>query len=111
MTTGALFVLHSALSLRAPAAAPRPASDHDSAAVVAVALRAFDAMARRYTAALRALFIPGTQLVSVQARDSAPVVRIRTDSAFRAGFATGTDKYLERMWKPTVLIRGSIATV
>jgi tetratricopeptide (TPR) repeat protein len=83
----------------------------DSAAVVAVVQRLFDAMAARDTAAARALLLPGTRFVSMAADTSVAAPRIQVDSAFLRMLGTSRERLLERMWSPVVQVQGSIATV
>jgi hypothetical protein len=90
---------------------PRQARAQDSAAVVTVVQQLFDGMASRDTALLRKILLPGASIVSLGSRSGAPNVTMRTDADFVKGMGSGTDKLLERIWTPTVMIRNAIATL
>jgi hypothetical protein len=97
------------LSTAATAQAARVAPD--TAAVLAVVQRLFDAMAKRDTAAARTLLLPGARLVSLRTASPGGQPRQQTDTAFLRSLATGTERLLERMWNPVVSIHGSLANV
>ncbi len=80
-------------------------------AVVETAERLLGALSRRDTAVVRAIMAPGSTLFSVLSGSSVASLRSQTDSAFVASLAAGSDRLLERMWTPTVLVRGQIASV
>jgi hypothetical protein len=101
-------LLLAAAPLRAQA---RPAVPDDSAAVVAAVQRLFDGLARRDTASLRALLLPGTRFVSVPADRPDAVPRMESDAAALDRLARGRERLLERMWSPVVRVEGPIATV
>lgn len=96
------------------AAVPEPASAQvvlsDSAAVLDVVQRLFDAMARRDTTAARALLAPGSRFISMRL-GSTTAVRHQTDTAFLRSLATGQSRMLERMWNPQVRTHGPLAEV
>ena len=73
--------------------------------------RLFTAMARRDTVAARAVMAPGSRLYSIIVGSPSAAMRQQTDSAFLASLAVGTERLLERMWTPTVLVRGPVASV
>jgi hypothetical protein len=112
MTTTRLIPAALLLASAAPLGAQdRPAVPDDSAAVVAAVQRLFDGLARRDTASLRALLLPGTRFVSASAdRPDAPP-RIESDAAALGRLARGRERLLERMWSPVVRIEGPLATV
>jgi len=83
----------------------------DDSAVVATVQRLFDAMARRDTAALRTLLVPGTRFASLPADRAVAAPRVQGDSAFLRTFAAGTERLLERMWQPVVHVEGPLATL
>ena len=83
----------------------------DSTAVVAAAQRLFDAMATRDTAAARALLLPGSQFIALRSNGQATAPRQQADSAFVRSLASGSQRLLERMWSPTVHVRGPLAVV
>ena len=100
------------LAVFAAAAAPLPAQRADSAGAVVVAQALLRAISTRDTAAARAVMLPGAQFVSVQ--QPAPATarpRIQTDTDFFRTLPQGTDRLLERMWAPTVVLLGSLAEV
>ena len=85
--------------------ASRAADDNDPAAVVQ---QLFDAMAAHNADAARALFTPEATLLNVRA-DGTPVTTPHEQFVQRVG--SSKDAWLERMWKPTVLVHGGIAVV
>ena len=95
-------------------AAAQPVAGGDSAAVVAVVQRLFDAMSRRDTVAARALLLPGSQFISVRpAAANAPAAapRRQSDTTFLRSLASGRERLLERFWAPTVKVHGPLADV
>lgn len=84
----------------------------DSAAVVTVAEDLLRAISTRDTALARKVMLPGAQLASI-ADPAGPTTagRTQSDQQFIASLSTGTAKYLERMWTPTVFLQGSLAVV
>jgi hypothetical protein len=104
------------LSLALPClAAPlgaQAASQGDSAAVVRVAEDLLKAISTRDTALARKVMMPGAQLASIADPASATTSgRMQTDQQFIASLSSGTAKYLERMWSPTVFLQGPLAVV
>lgn len=85
----------------------------DTAAVVAAAQRVLDGINARDTSIARASLVPGTQFVSWRGDTTAVArVRVQVDSSFvRLLGDPKTPPLLERIWNPTVLIRGTMATV
>jgi hypothetical protein len=56
--------------------------------------------------------LPGAQLASiVDPAGPANAGRIQTDSQFIGMLGTMKQRYLERMWNPTVFLQGSLAVV
>ena len=95
------------------AQAPVPASARsDSAAVITVAEDLLRAISTRDTLLARRVMLPGSQLVSI-ADPAGPTTAGRTqgDQQFITSLSTGTAKYLERLWAPTVYLQGSMAVV
>jgi len=92
-------------------AAPLRAQAPDSAAIVGVVQRLFDAMAQRDTAALRALLVPGSRFVSIRGDTTVATPRVQGDSAFMRSIVRGSERLLERFWTPVVHQHGPIATV
>jgi ketosteroid isomerase-like protein len=87
---------------------PVPAAD-ESAAVLRTVQRFFDAIASRDAVAAAELVVPEGQYLSV--REGKPPAAPSTLKAFAERLAAGKEKLLERMWKPQVLVDGSIAAV
>ena len=83
----------------------------ESAAVVAVVQRLFDAMAARDTAAARAILLPGAQFRAVRSDTAVAAPRVQSDTAFLRQLATLSDRLLERMWAPVVHVDGPLATL
>jgi hypothetical protein len=73
-----------------------------------VAQKLFDAMQAHDSSAAARLFVPGAQLASV---DASGRVSITPSEKFTEAIGTGKGLWLERIWKPTVLERESIAVV
>jgi hypothetical protein len=105
------YALVVGMVLVAPEAVAQSASNPEHAAVTAVVQKLFDAMARRDTVVLRALMLPGSELISFAITDTSSNMRRQSDSAFVSSLGRGKGVLLERFWSPTVLIRGPIATV
>jgi Domain of unknown function (DUF4440) len=80
----------------------------DEQTAVATVQRMFDAMAHHDADTARALFAPSATLVSVR-QDGTAVVTPFEKWVERMG--TTKDAWLERMWNPKVLEKGSIAVV
>lgn len=93
-----------------PAGAPLRAQSADSAAVLVVVDRLFTAMAQRDTSAAHAVLAPRSQIVAIRG-DTATAPRVQTDTAFVRALGAGHGQLRERIWSPTVLIRGPLATV
>ena len=92
------------------ALSPRTAAAQDSAAVIAVVQRFFDAMSRQDSVSARAVLAPGAHLSSIRVGGTGPV-RHQSDSAFITLVATTKQKLLERMWTPSVRVSGDIASL
>jgi hypothetical protein len=103
LATATLVLLGIGAPLRAQAA--------DSVAVLAAVERLFDAMARRDTAAARALMAPGSRLLSMGGDSAGATPRVQSDTAFLRFLAVGNERLLERVWSPTIQLRGPLATV
>lgn len=95
-------------------AAHRPlaaqAARPDTAAVLATVQRLFDALARRDTAVVRALLVPGVRFVSMRA-DTTSEPRAQGDAELMRMLTRGSGRLLERFWSPVIQIQGPIATV
>ena len=111
-------MLSRALLVLLPCVLARPAgaqgATSDSAAVVSVVQRLFDAMSKRDTVAARALLLPGSQFISVRpAAGNAPAAtpRRQADTTFLRSLAAGRERLLERFWSPVVKVHGPLAEV
>ena len=105
---GLLALLACGLS---PSLGAQEQASAEQRAVVESVERLFGAMARRDTVAARAVMAPGSRLYSIIVGSPSAALRQQTDSAFLASLAVGTERLLERMWTPTVLVRGPVASV
>lgn len=111
-----LFGAVGALGCAAAPGARRPALNAASAAdrdaVIGAVQTLFDAMRARDTSAIRAVFTPGAQLVSVRAVPGAPA-RFQTQplAAFVASIGRASEELVERMWDPRVEVAGDIASL
>lgn len=76
--------------------------------VVAAVNQLFDAMSAGNGEAAAAAMLPDTKIMAVQ-DDKIAAARTRDEFAQRIG--TSKNRLVERIWKPTVLIRGRIAVV
>jgi hypothetical protein len=83
----------------------------DSAAVLAVVQRLFDALGTRDAVVLRALLAPGARFTAVRVDSAGDVARTQADTAILRSLAMGRERMLERMWAPIVRVHGPIATV
>jgi hypothetical protein len=82
------------------------------AEVIAVAEALFSAMRTRDTTAIRALFVPEVQIVSLRAgRTSSAEPQGRSVSQFITSIARPGDELRERMWDPRVQMDGELATL
>jgi hypothetical protein len=84
------------------------ADSADEKGAVAAVQKLFDAMAAHDSEAARAVVIPEGRLYSTRS-DGKPVGM--TLEEFAARLSTRKEPMLERMWNPTVLVRGRIAHV
>jgi hypothetical protein len=84
----------------------------DSTAVIAAAQAALKAISTKDTALARTVLQPGMQFVAMtDPAAPAAAARVQSDSAFYAQIATAKQTYLERMWSPVAVVRGTIAVV
>ena len=81
--------------------------------VLAVAIRLFDAMAAKDTAAVRAEFAPGALLLGLRTRADGTVVYQRLTIDDFVGFLARDTRgrWLERAFHPEVRISGTLATI
>jgi len=85
----------------------------DSAAVLRVAQKLFDAMRTKDTAGMRDVFEPGARLVGMRTRPSGEIVlQVIPWQDFATAMVRDTrGEWRERAWSPEVRIRGTLATV
>jgi hypothetical protein len=95
------------LALLAIAPASLHAQSSDEKAVLATVDKIFVAMTARDTAASRALILPGGYFYSTREGKT----RVQSDTSYINSLARGTDKLLERIYEPKVLIHKEMATV
>ena len=76
-------------------------------AVIAVVESIFKGMATGDTETLRSIMLPESQLLAMGARGP----RWTTGASFAGGFEGSAEPIIERMWDPTVMIDGPIATL
>lgn len=94
----------------APALAPNRAAD--SAAVLAVVQRVFDAMRSRDSALLRTAFAEDARLFTPAMRDGAPMVRAEPISGFIEAVGQPSDStWDERLYGTELRLDGGLATV
>lgn len=111
MLFGALGALGcAAAGARQPAVTAASAADRD--AVIGAVQSLFDAMRTRDTVALRTIFTPSAQLVSIRTVAGAPA-RFQTQplAAFVTAIARAPEELVERMWDPRVEIGGDLASL
>jgi hypothetical protein len=101
-----------ALALVANASGAR-AQDPESASVMAVVQKVFDAMRTRDTSLLSVAFDTSARLVGVRTRDGASTITLTTASQFGAAIARAPagDVWHERIFDPQVRIDGDVAQV
>lgn len=108
------LALGGAASASGQAAAPAPAPNRaaDSAAVLAVVQRVFDAMRSRDSALLRTAFAEDARLFTPAMRNGAPMVRAEPVSGFIEAVGQPSDStWDERLYKTEVRLDGGLATV
>ena len=76
-------------------------------AVIAVVEAMFEGMATGDTEALRSIMLPESQLLAMGSRGA----RWSSGTSFAEGFEGRDTAVIERMWDPTVLIDGPIASL
>jgi hypothetical protein len=82
----------------------------DTAAIVAVAQKMFDAMLKRDSTAIRDVFAPGGQLFALSANAETPP-RSSEFTQFATSIARAQEDLHERMVKPEVRISDNLATI
>ena len=109
--TGAFFVLFhlfSHVSVLAQEPIQPPEAERE---VAAVAQRFLEALSAADTATLAGLLAPGATIHSVREGEGGASLRVVTREDFLASLGGETEQLLERMWEPTVLVRGGVAMV
>ena len=99
----AVLVIGIGFALPAVTAAQQSSEDE----VIAVAEAVFEGMASGDTEALRAIMLPGSQLLGVGERGSDWL----SGASFAEAFEGSEDPVIERMWDPVVMIDGRIASL
>ena len=79
----------------------------DQKEVLAVLDRFFEGMTKRDTALTRAVMLPGAVFYA----NAQGKTRVTSDTAYIRGLTKGTDRWVERIGKPTVLVHVDIAEV
>lgn len=99
-----------ATTARPPAPDALSAADRDG--VIAAVQALFDGMRARDTTAIKGVFTPGAQLVSIRAVPGAPA-RVQTQplAAFLTSVGRAPEELIERMWSPRVEIAGDLASL
>jgi hypothetical protein len=82
------------------------AASPEEAQVTSAVQNLFDAMAAHDAAAIRGAFVNDARMVAVRPDGTVSVTAVE---GFATRIGTAKEAYLERMWEPKVLIRGSIA--
>ena len=95
----------------AHAAQPVAPIDPARGAVLAVVQRFFDAMAARDSGACRATLASEGQLQVLNEKAGGPTLGYRLLGEFADRLPSMKERPLERIWNPTVLIEGRLATV
>lgn len=108
-----VLAVASALLLAGCAIVPPPAHAPDDARreVIAVADALFAAMQSRDIAAIRGLFVPGTEIVSIRSGAPSAQPRRQTVSEFAASVAASREELRERMRGPRVEMDGDVAAL
>jgi Putative lumazine-binding len=109
-TTVAFFALLLGFS-RMAAAVDSAASEIERVAVVRVVQGFFDALQHKDGEALRALCQPGAQFISGRETPEGFKLKSRPVEVDVARRSESKDRWLERMWTPTVHVEGRIAVV
>lgn len=105
------FWLHGNVAAQAPAHTPVAAASSDSAAVLDVVQRFFDAMAARDTAAWAEVMTHDGQWYGYTVNAEGFSMFRRTNREAIDGLAVSNDTIVERMWDPTVLLHDRMAVV
>jgi hypothetical protein len=79
--------------------------------VLAVVDEFFRTMTARDSAGFAGVLRADGLTFSIVPAGDSVVIRRRTNDTDLAGLARGTEKWLERMWEPTVLVHNQLATV
>jgi hypothetical protein len=112
MTMRALAVAITLLLPAAPLTAQTAPAGGEEQAVLAVVRRLFDAMRSGDSAAVRAVFQPGAQLVSVAVRNGAPALQVDSVTSFARAVGTPhAQVWDERIWNEKAFVDGNLAVV
>lgn len=94
----------------APAAADATVMTEESR-VLATVQAFFDALAAKDTAAAARTLTESASLIGTRETPDGTALNESTRAEFLQGLSGGSVQFLERMWDPTVMIRGAIAVV
>ena len=104
-----VFLLLAGLSLSVTA---QTGSEAEARKAVLASVQAFfDTMAAKDVGGAAETVVPEGRFYSVREIDGKRVVRTFTNREYLDDLPKGTESYRERMWDPTVRIRGDIASV
>ncbi|MBI3130177.1 MAG: hypothetical protein HYZ13_02360 [Acidobacteria bacterium] len=83
----------------------------DRQRILDVVQKFFDTLAAKDVEAMKALVLPGTPITVLRPAPEGPALRRRVVEDDHRSLPASPEKLLERMWNPTVLVQGRIATV
>lgn len=107
----AALLLVAAPTLRAQGAAGTPATGPVRDSVVAIVQEFFGAMEAGDSVRAGRTVHPQGTVFAVQVRGDSARMNVSAISGFPASVATSKTRLLERMWDPTVLLRGPVAVL
>lgn len=99
------------LTLPVTPGSPAETPAAERAKVLEVIQRFFDCLAAKDAAAMQALVLPGTQITTWRPTREGSGIRRRVVEDDVRSLPAGSERLLERMWNPTVLVQGRIATM
>ena len=83
----------------------------DRQQILDVVQKFFDTLAAKDVEAMKALVLPGTPITVLRPTPDGPAIRRRVVEDDHRSLPASPEMLLERMWNPTVLVQGRIATV
>lgn len=93
---------------------PGPSTEPDAAerdAVVAAVQTFFDGMTAADVATSRSVLLEGGSAWAIRGPADAPAPRLTSHEAYLEQLGRWSDRYVERMWEPVVLVEGRIAVL